>query len=41
MTVTEFYRQYPSAVRVEIIAAINGLDPNDTMPAGTWAKRVQ
>ncbi|HEU5217617.1 MAG TPA: M48 family metalloprotease, partial [Gemmatimonadales bacterium] len=41
MTVAEFYRQYPSAVRVELIAAINGVDPNATLPAGTWAKRVQ
>jgi predicted Zn-dependent protease len=41
MTVTEFYREYPSAIKVETIAAINGMDPNGTMPAGTWAKRVQ
>ncbi len=41
MTVTEFYRQYPSVVKVELIAAINGLDPNGTLPTGTWAKRVQ
>lgn len=41
MTVTEFYRQYPSAVKVELIAAINGVDPGATLPAGTWAKRVQ
>jgi len=41
MSVTEFYRQYPSAVKIELIAAINGLDPTGTLPAGTWAKRVQ
>jgi predicted Zn-dependent protease len=41
MTVTEFYRQYPSTVRVEIIAAINGVEGDATLPAGTWAKRVQ
>lgn len=41
MSVTEFYRQYPSSVKVEIIAAINGVDAGATLPAGTWAKRVQ
>ena len=41
MTVAEFHRQYPSTVGVDLIAAINGLDAGDTMPAGTWAKRVQ
>lgn len=41
MTVEEFYRQYPSSVRVELIAAINGVNPGETMPAGRMAKRVQ
>jgi hypothetical protein len=41
MTVDEFYRQYPSAVRLEIIAAINGVALGETLPAGTMAKRVQ
>ena len=41
MTVSEFYRQYPSVVRVEIIAAINGVEGDATLPAGTWVKRVQ
>ena len=41
MTVEEFYRQYPSAVRLEVIAAINGVSPGETLPAGTMAKRVQ
>jgi len=41
MTVDEFYRQYPSPVKLEIIAAINGVEPGATLPAGTMAKRVQ
>jgi predicted Zn-dependent protease len=41
MTVDEFYRQYPSAVRLEIIAAINGVALGETLSAGTMAKRVQ
>ena len=41
MTIDEFYRQYPSAVRLEIIAAINGVTLGTTLPTGTMAKRVQ
>jgi len=41
MTVDEFYRQYPSPVKLEIIAAINGVEPGGTLAAGTMAKRVQ
>jgi predicted Zn-dependent protease len=41
MTIEEFYRQYPSAVRVELIAAINGVSAGETLAAGTMAKRVQ
>jgi predicted Zn-dependent protease len=41
MTVDEFYRQYPSTVRLELIAAINGVAPGETLPSGTMAKRVQ
>ena len=41
MTVDEFYRQYPSVVKLELIAAINGVEPGGTLPAGTMAKRVQ
>ena len=41
MTIEEFHRQYPSPVRLELIAAINGVDAGETMPAGTMAKRVQ
>lgn len=41
MTIEEFYRQYPSSVKLELIAAINGVEPGETLPAGTRAKRVQ
>jgi len=41
MTIEEFYRQYPSVVRQELIAAINGVNAGETLPAGTMAKRVQ
>jgi predicted Zn-dependent protease len=41
MTIEEFYRQYPSPVRLEVIAAINGVTAGQTMPAGYLAKRVQ
>jgi predicted Zn-dependent protease len=41
MTIEDFNRQYPSAVRLEIIAAINGVALGATLPAGTTAKRVQ
>jgi|KBSSwiStaDraftv2_1062776.scaffolds.fasta_scaffold04663_4 predicted Zn-dependent protease len=41
MTIEEFYRQYPSAVRIELIAAINGVNAGETLAAGTMAKRVQ
>lgn len=41
MTVEEFYRQYPSTVRLEVIAAINGVSSGETLPSGTMAKRVQ
>ncbi|HSE51820.1 MAG TPA: hypothetical protein VLB00_06505, partial [Gemmatimonadales bacterium] len=41
MTIEEFHRQYPSPVRLELIAAINGVNAGETLPAGTMAKRVQ
>ncbi|HLB53716.1 MAG TPA: M48 family metalloprotease [Gemmatimonadales bacterium] len=41
MTIEEFHRQYPSPVRVEIIAAINGVSAGQTLPVGFTAKRVQ
>ncbi len=41
MTIEEFYRQYPSVVKLELIAAINGVNAGETLPAGRMAKRVQ
>ncbi|NOT10165.1 MAG: M48 family metalloprotease [Gemmatimonadales bacterium] len=41
MTIEEFHRQYPSTVRMEVIAAINGVKPGETIAAGTTVKRVQ
>jgi predicted Zn-dependent protease len=41
MTIEEFYRQYPSAVKLDLIAAINGVEAGGTLKAGTWAKRVE
>jgi len=41
MTIEEFYRRYPSTEKFEVIAAINGVSPGATLPAGTMAKRVQ
>lgn len=41
MTIEEFHRQYPSPVRIELVAAINGVSAGQTMPAGFVAKRVQ
>ncbi|HEV8197913.1 MAG TPA: M48 family metalloprotease [Gemmatimonadales bacterium] len=41
LSVTEFNRQYPSTAKIEVVAAINGLDPTETLPAGSWAKRIQ
>lgn len=41
MTIEEFNRQYPSAIKLELVAALNGVNPGETLPAGTMAKRVQ
>ena len=41
MTIEEFHREYPSPVRIEIIAAINGVKAGQQLPAGFLAKRVQ
>jgi len=41
MTVEDFYRLYPSAAKLEVIQAINGVAAGQTMAAGTMAKRVQ
>ena len=40
MTVSEFYRKYPSAVPVEEIARLNRMGVDDDVPAGTRMKRV-
>jgi predicted Zn-dependent protease len=41
MTVSEFNQRYPSPIRVEELALINGLDgPDDTMRPGRQYKRV-
>jgi len=41
LTIEEFYRQYPSAVSLDMIAALNGVSAGATLPVGTMAKRVQ
>lgn len=41
MTVAEFHRTYPSAIPVEQVALINGVEATATLPAGTLVKRVQ
>ena len=41
MTIEEFYRQYPGPVKLEIIAAINGVEPGASLQAGTTAKYVR
>ena len=41
MTIDEFQRQYPSPIRLELLAAINGVEPGATLPAGMTVKRVQ
>lgn len=40
MTMTQFNTQYPSAVPLETIAIINGMESGTTIPAGTLVKRV-
>jgi len=41
MTVAEFHRRYPSTVRIEEVALINGVDgPDATLTPGTAYKRV-
>lgn len=39
MTVKDFYAKYPSTIPLEEVALINGVQPGDTLPAGT-VKRV-
>jgi len=41
MTLQEFDKQYPSAVKMEILALINHVQPGERLPAGTLVKRVQ
>ena len=40
MNLEEFNRLYPSAVKIEVIGAINAIEPGATIPAGTMMKRV-
>ena len=41
MTLAEFDRTHPSAVPLETLALINGVDQTETIEAGTFLKRVQ
>ena len=41
MTIEEFHRQYSPSIKLELLAAINGVEPGATLPAGMTAKRVQ
>ncbi|MGH7559727.1 MAG: M48 family metalloprotease [Gemmatimonadales bacterium] len=41
MTIEEFQRQYAPTVKVEVVAAINGVAPGATLRSGTWAKGVE
>ena len=40
MTVTEYYRRYPSMIPIEQVALINGVRVGDTMARGLLVKRV-
>jgi predicted Zn-dependent protease len=40
MTLEQFYQQYPSTVPIANIALMNGLQPGQTIAAGTTVKRV-
>ncbi|NMO13429.1 M48 family metalloprotease [Pyxidicoccus fallax] len=40
MTVKQFQERYPSTIPVEEVALINGVKPEDTLPAGHTVKRV-
>lgn len=41
MTLTQFQQQYPSAIPLQQLALINGLDSaTSSMPSGAWVKRV-
>ncbi len=40
MTLAQFTAQYPSSIPPEVVALINGIDKNATLPAGHELKRV-
>jgi hypothetical protein len=41
MTLTQFHQKYPSTVKIEVVALINGLDgPDATLRPGRQYKRV-
>lgn len=40
MTLTQFNASYPSAIPIEKLALINGVDPGTSLPAGRLVKRV-
>jgi predicted Zn-dependent protease len=41
MSLEEFNRRYPSTVSLQVLAALNGVEPGGTLNAGTMAKRVR
>ena len=41
MTIEEFQRRYPSDIPVKRLAILNHVRPGETLPAGTYAKRVR
>jgi hypothetical protein len=41
MKLEEFNRQYPSTVSLQVLAALNGVEPGGTLNAGTMAKQVR
>lgn len=40
MTLEEFDKKYPSAIKMELLALINHVQPGERIPAGTLVKRV-
>jgi len=40
MTLEEFDKKYPSAIKMELLALINHAQPGERLPAGTLVKRV-
>jgi predicted Zn-dependent protease len=41
MTVQEFQRRHAPSAKVEVVAAMNGVAVDATLPAGSWAKGVE